>query len=125
MDAFTSDSVPVHLLTREAFALYKSRLTPHGVLIFHISNRNLELADVVAASAAANGMVSVVHPSGGVRKSPYNIPPEVAVVARSPSDLAALRLDKNWKPAHPRKAFRTWTDDYSDIFGALLRRMER
>src|SRR5262249_53389117 len=60
LDAFSSDAVPTHLLTREAFALYKQKLGPHGMLAFNISNKNLELADVVAASAAANGMVTAV-----------------------------------------------------------------
>src|SRR5262249_52669508 len=56
LDAFSSDSIPVHLLTQEAFAGYLSRLPPHGVIVAHISNRHMELGRVVAAVGAANGL---------------------------------------------------------------------
>ena len=122
LDAFTSDSVPVHLLTSEAFALYRAKLSQHGIIVFHISNRNLELSDVVASSAAANGMVAALHPRIGITaKLPYEFPPEVVVVARSAEDLAALHLGAGWQPIRPRG--RTWTDDYSDILGVLLARL--
>jgi hypothetical protein len=123
LDAFTSDSVPVHLLTQEAFALYKSKLSPHGVIVFHISNRNLELANVVAASAAANGMVAELHPSLPGETRPFHFAAEVAVVARSPRDLAALKLGPPWHPLAPRPGVRVWSDDYSNVLAALLERM--
>jgi hypothetical protein len=125
LDAFTSDSVPVHLLTREAFALYKSKLSPHGVIVFHISNRNLELADVVKASAAANGMVSSVHYALTKASKSRKFSPEVVMVAHNTSDLAALKLGRDWTPAKPDPGFRTWTDDYSNILGILLQRLAR
>ncbi len=60
LDAFSSDAIPVHLLTREAFAGYLARLNPHGMIVVHISNRHLELAQVVGAVAAAEGLVAMV-----------------------------------------------------------------
>ena len=65
LDAYSSDNVPVHLLTQEAMELYRSLLSPHGVILMNISNRNIELAEVVAASAAAADlkMVSKFDPS--------------------------------------------------------------
>jgi hypothetical protein len=124
LDAFTSDSVPVHLLTKEAFALYKSKLSPHGVIVFHISNRNLELADVVAASAAANGMAVAVHMGHAPTNAHRMVTaPEVAVVAQSAADLAGLKLDAGWKPRAAPAGFRVWTDDYSNILGVLLQRL--
>jgi hypothetical protein len=125
LDAFTSDSVPVHLLTREAFTLYKSKLSPHGVIVFHISNRNLELADVVTASAAANGMVSTVHYALTKSSKSRKFSPEVVVVAHGDADLAALKLGNDWTPTKPKTGFRTWTDDYSNILGILLQRLAR
>ena len=122
MDAFTSDSVPVHLLTKEAFALYRAKLSPHGIIVFHVSNRNLELSDVVAQSAAANGMVTALHPS--VARStdlPYRFASEVVIVAQSPADLASLHLGRDWNSLPPRGEI--WTDDYSDVLGALLKRL--
>ena len=124
LDAFTSDSIPVHLLTREAFAMYKTKLAPHGILLVHISNRNLDLSEVVAASAAANAMVAAMHPARAAdNRPPYKLPSEVAVVARTQADLAALHLGPEWRPLLPQKGQATWTDDYSNILGALLRRL--
>ena len=60
LDAFSSDAIPVHLLTREAFAGYLSRLEKDGVIVMHISNRHMELDRVVAAVGAAEGLVSYI-----------------------------------------------------------------
>lgn len=123
LDAFTSDSVPVHLLTKEAFALYRTKLAPHGILLVHISNRNLDLSQVVAASAASDSMTAAMH---GARvadnRPPYRLASEVTVVAQNPQDLAGLHLGPQWRPLAPETGMATWTDDYSDILGALLRR---
>ena len=58
LDAFSSDAIPVHLLTREAVAGYLTRLGPNGVIAMHVSNRHMELARVVAAVGAAEGLVA-------------------------------------------------------------------
>lgn len=122
LDAFTSDSVPAHLLTKEALALYKSKLSPHGMMAFNISNRNLELAKVVAASAAANGMVVKVKlDDRQAALKPFQTLAEIAVVAQSPDDMRKLALDPGWHTISP-VGERTWTDDYSNILGALLQR---
>src|SRR5215469_8336758 len=96
LDIFSSDSVPTHMLTREAFALYKSRLTPHGAIAFNISNHNMELASVVAASAAANGMVTVVRTDPPPPAGSMALRAEIAIVARSDADRRALHLDPSW-----------------------------
>ena len=69
VDAFTSDAIPIHLLTREAMAIYLEKLAPHGIVLIHVSNRHLELASVVAGIAAANGMVTRVSESGDVTEN--------------------------------------------------------
>jgi len=118
LDMFSSDSVPVHMLTREAFALYRSRLAPHGTLIVHISNAHLRLEDVVAASAEQNGMVTAVKFDGSLPPDTFAYRAQVAVVVRSMEDLKALKLGKEWHLVAP--AARPWSDDYSDVFGAML-----
>jgi spermidine synthase len=65
LDAFSSDSIPAHLLTREALALYLRKLAPRGVMAFHISNRTLDLEPVVAAAADALGLLPLVRADGG------------------------------------------------------------
>ena len=123
LDAFSSDAVPTHLLTKEAFALYAARLGPHGVIVVHISNKNMELSGVVAASAAANGMVTAIKTDRGSadQARTLRLPAEVAVVARSSADLEALRLDSTWRPAVPAR--RVWTDDYSNVLAAIIRKL--
>jgi spermidine synthase len=125
LDIFSSDSVPTHMLTREAFSLYKTKLTPHGAIAFNISNHNMELASVVAASAAANGMATAVRTDPPPPAASMALRAEIAVVARSDADLHALHLDPSWRVVSVEPGFRTWTDDYSDVLGAILRRTQR
>ena len=126
LDIFSSDSVPTHMLTREAFSSFKSRLAPHGAIAFNISNKNMELGEIVAASAAANHMVTAVKlDSPTSSSSTMRLRAEIAVVAQSLSDMNALHLDSSWRIVAPRPDVRGWTDDYSDIFGAILRKFEQ
>ena len=124
LDAYSSDNVPVHLLTKEAMALYRSRLSPHGVILMNISNRNIELAEVVAASAAAAHltMVSKRDPLGQPLDKAFHLPAEIAALAREPADLGALDAAHGWRPAISNPGFVTWTDDYSNVLGAVLKR---
>lgn len=105
LDAFSGDSVPVHLLTAEAFRVYLRHLRPDGVLAIHISNRHLNLEPVVAGACERVGKrVSIVR-SG--QDAPGT---EVAVWAVISGDAA---------PAPP--AFRAWTDDYSNLLEVIHR----
>ena len=123
LDIFSSDAVPTHMLTKEAFALYRSKLAPHGVIAFNISNHNLELATVVAGSAAANGMTTAVKTDAPWPLDSMKLRAQVAIVANSREDLDALRLGPGWRQIGPEARTAVWTDDYSDVFGAVLRRM--
>ena len=124
LDAFSSDTVPVHLLTREAIAGYFARLAPGGVLLFHISNRYMDLAPIVANAAAANGLVIRIgesHPDAA-GAAEYRLPSIVAAVARRVGDLGRLETDGGmWRAQGADPSMRTWTDDYSNVIGALLR----
>ncbi len=124
LDAYSSDNVPVHLLTGEAMELYRSLLAPHGIIVMNISNRNMELAEVVAASAAAANlkMVSKSDLSKPNFPATFHLPAEVAALTRDASDFGILGPTRGWKsvPVDPR--FRTWTDDYSNVLGAILAR---
>jgi hypothetical protein len=124
LDAFSSDAIPVHLLTREALAGYLLRLTPGGAVVMHISNRHMELARVVAAEAAGEGLRTYVRED----QHPDTDPPDfkmnatVAALARSPSDLGDLPQRPGWREVKPDPRVSAWTDDYSDILGAILRK---
>jgi spermidine synthase len=122
MDAFSSDAVPVHLLTREAMALYLKKLAPGGMVVSHVMNRHMELPSVVAGIAAANGMITrVMHSFEFGDAGAYIYGSSVAAVARSDKDFGRLLDLGNWEmePPDPRQS--VWTDDYSNIVGAMLR----
>jgi hypothetical protein len=122
LDAFSSDAIPVHLLTLEAMAGYLSRLSAHGALLFHISNRHLDLLPVVAAEAAAEGLVAIAKVDDRANDTAvdYRSNALVAVLARSVDDLGDLPNRPGWVAIRTARAV-PWTDDYSDVLGALLR----
>ncbi|MBA3840442.1 MAG: fused MFS/spermidine synthase [Thermoleophilaceae bacterium] len=120
-DVFSSDAVPAHLLTREALALYRSKLTEDGVLAMHISNRYLDLEPVVAALASDAGLSCLTREEK--RRAPVRVPGKIpshwAVMAERPTALARLAADPRWRPCRRSPGERVWTDDFSNIVGAL------
>ena len=125
VDAFSSDAIPIHLLTREAMAIYLRKLSPHGVAVLHISNRHLELASVVAGIAAANGLITRVDESADLDETtnPYKFAGTVAAVARSEEDFGALAHSEGWEIREPDPKQWVWTDDYSNIVGSIMRNL--
>jgi hypothetical protein len=127
MDAYSSDAIPVHLATAEAMAIYKSKLAPHGVVMMHISNRYLELRSVVGGIAAANNLKTWIW-DRQIEESKdidYIFSSDVAIAAESADDIGALAHDGRWVLTPPNPAVRTWTDDYSNIAGAIWRKQAK
>jgi spermidine synthase len=123
VDAFSSDAIPMHLLTREAMALYLDRLAPGGVLLLHVSNLYLDLLPVVSAAAAdlgAVGMAQFYAPDAAAEARGAGAS-YWAVVARDAAALAPLAADGRWQALRPQPGRRAWTDDFSDLLGALIR----
>lgn len=122
LDAFSSDVIPIHLLTREALDLYVSKLAPGGALVFHISNHYIELASVVTAMAAERGLIAMVKLDRSMRGEEYQRTMKssslVAVIVRDKRDLANLR-DGWTQKVDP--AVRPWTDDFSNVLAAMWR----
>jgi hypothetical protein len=125
VDAFSSDAVPIHLLTREAMAIYLKKLSPHGMAVLHVSNRHLELASVVAGIAAANGLMTLLsdEPDPDEEANPYKFGSAVAAVARREEDFGPLAQSRHWTPKAADPGQRVWTDDYCNIVGALIRKL--
>ena len=123
LDAFSSDVIPVHLLTREALEGYLTRLEEGGVVVMHISNRYMELGSVVAALGAAEGLRVFIKEDHRPQTSPFDFKTNarVAVLARQRADLGDLPLRPGWHEIRPEPGVPTWTDDYSNILGAILR----
>ena len=123
LDAFSSDAIPVHLLTREALALYLRKLAPSGLVLFHISNRYVDLEPVLANLAVDAGIDALVEE---YEPTDDTAPPEassgvwVALAGRT-QDLAPLQgQDDGWRPLQARSAVGVWTDDYSNLFRTLI-----
>ncbi len=125
LDAFSSASPPVHLVTKEAVAMYASKLSPGGVLIFNVSNRHMVLSHVVAGSAAASGLTTwnaKDKPGKGDFMTSLKTTVEVAVVAKSPDDVGAIARDAAWTQTEVPADFAIWTDDFSNILDPLRRK---
>ena len=124
LDAFSSDAIPVHLLTREAFSGYLSRLAPGGVIAVHVTNRHMELASVVAAVGNAEGLIAYDRQDDRANEftSDYRANAEVVALARNTGDLGDLPLRQGWHKLVPPPSVDAWTDDYSDVLHAILRK---
>ena len=112
VDAFSGDSIPVHLLTREAMALYLGHLRPGGAVAFHVSNQYLDLEPVVAALAADAGQAAATVFSPAIRRQSV-LAAEWVVVA-SPATLESAGLPVN----RPRRLC-LWTDDHNSLLQVL------
>ncbi len=119
LDAFTSGTIPVHLLTREAFDLYEEKLAPDGVLAFHISNRHLDLAPLVRAMAKDVGLAAVIVDGPPADAASQELASRWAFLARSSEALRARGFPSEGAPASESLG-RVWTDDHSDVWSLFL-----
>jgi hypothetical protein len=115
VDAFSSDSIPVHLLTREAFQLYFRHLNPHGILAIHTSNQYLNLVPVVAQHAKDLGK-SAVTIDDDAADADYLFETTWVLLSADSSLFRRAEFDKAADPARTRAGLRPWTDDYSNLF---------
>jgi len=123
VDAYSSDAIPIHLATAEAMKIYKDKLAPHGVVLMHVSNRHLDLETVVVGIADANNLKSWVYNEDSGRDDDYIFATDVVVSAREAADVGSLASSKQWSETKSDEKQRVWTDDYSNIIGALYRRL--
>jgi spermidine synthase len=121
IDAFSSDAIPVHLITVEALRIYLKKTSNHGVVVFHISNSHFQLWPIVA------GLVKEV---GASARREYYIPSaeeraagagdsEWVIVAKRDQDLAALDDDRRWVRFDASQVTWTWTDDFSNMLSLI------
>jgi hypothetical protein len=118
LDAFSSDAIPLHLLTREALALYRSRLAQGGLISFHISNRYFDLEPVLAALAQDAGLVARIRSDMGLSPEESRVGKTTSVwvvMAAEPADLGAIADDSRWVAVRAVSGRAPWTDDYSSI----------
>jgi hypothetical protein len=119
IDAFSSDAIPIHLLTREAVEMYFQKLAPDGLLMIHLSNRHLALEPVVAGVAEALGVVARVRSDDDEEAEIGKSSSTWAVLANKSEDLGALNKNKEWIELKAKPGVPLWTDDYSSIISVM------
>jgi hypothetical protein len=119
LDAFSSDAIPVHLITQQALDLYLSKLAGAGILAFHISNRSLDLKPILADLAQSRNLVCIgfddLNPGSFEGKDPS----QWVVMARSAPEISNLSINSQWQQLKGRKDRRVWSDDFSNIISAI------
>jgi hypothetical protein len=121
LDAFSSDAVPAHLLTKEAVAMYVAKLRPGGRLMFNVTNTYLDVRSVVAGGAESLGLAGFVRQDGDLAAAPPGDKEvsEFVVLAPDPASVADLAADPRWTPIADAKRTVVWTDDFSDILSVI------
>ncbi|HWP31556.1 MAG TPA: fused MFS/spermidine synthase [Fimbriimonadales bacterium] len=122
LDAFNSDSIPVHLITKEAVEMYLTKLEEGGILAFHISNRYLELSPVLAGIADSLGLVCRLRIDSFLTDEEQiegKLASRWVLLARKESDLGSLAIKPEWERVLPDRGARVWTDDYSHILSVF------
>lgn len=119
LDAFSSDAIPIHLITQQALDLYLSKLAERGLLAFHISNRSLNLKPILADLAENRKLACIgfddLKPGSFEGKDPS----QWVVMARSSQEISNLSINTQWQPLSGRKDGRVWSDDFSNIIRAI------
>jgi hypothetical protein len=118
LDAFNSDSIPAHLVSREAVQMYLKKLKPDGLILFHVSNRYMDVESLVSAVLLDAGLQGLVRydddeePTGKASS-------DYVVAARSVGDFGALEDDENWSTVEKPATIQPWTDDYSNMMAIV------
>ncbi len=122
VDAISSDSIPAHMVTREALALYRQKLKPEGLLLFHTTNRIVDVTSVVAALAEDAGLVSkgmFYRPAEGERLYDFKSTTVGVVIGTRSAVGHTFGDNPDWRTVSPHPFVSVWTDDYSHIVGAI------
>jgi spermidine synthase len=122
LDAFSSDAIPVHLMTREALQLYLRKLAPGGSIAFHISNRYLNLEPVLVELARDARMAGLAGEDTGIspaERESFKMNSKWVLLSRKASDHASLARQPGWRVLEPKSSVGVWTDDFSNVFSVF------
>ena len=122
LDAFSGDSIPMHLVTREALRIYLRKLASGGLLAFHISNRYLDLHQVLGNLAHDAGVVCLLNldtATGEEDRTAGKYASVWMVMARKNEDLQVLSQDARWMPVFPVPGAKVWSDDFSNVLSII------
>ena len=122
LDAYSSDSLPIHLLTREALQLYFRKVAPHGLIVFHASNRHLSIEPVLGNLARDAGVIGLNRTDGEISRAEEKrgkTSSQWIALARDKAPLSPLLTDSRWKPLKTRDNVGVWTDNYSSLLSVF------
>ena len=119
LDAFSSDAIPVHLITQQALDLYLSRLAEGGILAFHVSSRSLNLKPILADLAASRNLICIGFDDSKPSSLEGKDPSQWIVMARGEPEISYLTINSQWKRLNGSKGTRVWSDDFSNIVRAI------
>jgi len=114
LDAFNSDSIPAHLVSREAVQMYLKKLKPDGLILFHVSNRYMDVEGLVSAVVLDAGLEGLVRYDDD-EEAPGKASSDYVVAARQAEDFGILQDDMNWSDVEKPEKIQPWTDDYSNM----------
>jgi hypothetical protein len=118
LDAFNSDSIPAHLVSREAVQMYLKKLKTNGLILFHVSNRYMNVEALASAVIFDSGLQGLARydddeePKGKAAS-------DYVVAARHPEDFGSLQDDMNWSAIENPAHIQPWTDDYSNMLSIV------
>jgi hypothetical protein len=118
-DAFTSDAIPIHLVTYDAFKDYRDKLADDGIVVFHISNRYVDLKPVIARLQQEAGWAGLIQEDFALDGDPEHYATTVIILARRREAFGKLAQDERWETLRGDPQFPLWTDDYSDLLGVF------
>lgn len=122
LDAFSSDAIPIHLLTREALQLYLDKLAPGGFLVFHLTSRHFNLELVISDLARDAGLTAKVWADTDINPADFTQGKRAskwAVITRTPADLGKLASDPRWVVPQGQPNAQVWTDDFASLLSVL------
>ena len=116
IDAFSSDSVPMHLMTVEALRVYQKQIKPDGAIVYNVTNRLINLAPMVKLLAEQEGMTAILISDTAARGDYYQT--DFVIVTRNPKLIADARL-KDAVPIQALPGLKVWTDHHNNLFDVL------
>ena len=119
LDAFSSDAIPVHLITQQALDLYLSKLAQGGMLAFNVSSRSLNLKPILADLAASRKLVCIGFDDLAPSSIDGKDPSQWVVMARAEPEISNLSINTQWQRLRGREGARVWSDDFSNIVQAI------
>ncbi len=119
LDTFSSDSIPLHLITKEALSLYQSKLKDDGSILFHVTNTYYDLKKPIAKLAESLGFEAVARDTYTATKTKFEEPTDWILISKNKTLLEQLKNQYHWQEVEPDDKMRLWTDDYCDPLKVL------